>query len=70
MLNLICTFLFLCPITENLKFILFKTPCRYEDEIGCAMENTPEVNDCNYSIEETNGGRCMVIIDLKILVIN
>merc|ERR1719270_83184 len=23
------------------------------------MENTPEINDCNYSIEETNGGRCM-----------
>lgn len=29
----------------------------YEDEIGCAMEDTPEINDCQYAIEETNSGR-------------
>jgi len=29
----------------------------YEDEIGCAMEDTPEINDCQYRIDETNSGR-------------
>ena len=33
---------------------------RYEDEIGCAMEDTPEINDCQYAIEETNAGRFTV----------
>ena len=34
----------------------------YEDEIGCAMEDTPEINDCQYRIDETNSGRFTVRI--------
>lgn len=29
----------------------------YEDEIGCGLENTPEINDCQYEILETTGNR-------------
>lgn len=31
-------------------------PDEYEDEVGCGMENNPEISDCRYMIEDTNNG--------------
>ena len=47
---------------NNVDFYSGDVADEYDDEIGCAMEDTPEINDCQYEIDEDDSGRFSVSI--------